>query len=184
MLACVFIFCLRVYGKRFIDGIGDFTVTSQKIMLHYRFIDLKWSVQLAGAVLFPFVWFAVRLLSAGSKLSYKFLLALAPGVVVLVLAVARGDRGPVVAVLALCALAGVMVLDAFVLHLPRLERAFLVFYVLQLHYFLSRADSMHLRFLPFAAVLLLPFLWPEWEPAKEFRNARFAPWIERLVSLL
>ena len=58
MLACVFIFCLLVYGKRFVDGIADFTVTSQKIMLQYRFIGLKWSFQLAGAVLFPFVWFA------------------------------------------------------------------------------------------------------------------------------
>ena len=40
MLACVSILCLRIYGNRLVDGISDFTITSQRIMI-YRFIDLK-----------------------------------------------------------------------------------------------------------------------------------------------
>jgi hypothetical protein len=178
MLACVSILCLRIYGNRLVDGISDFTLTSQKLMFQYRFIGLRWSFQLAGVLLFPAVWLSLRLLSSSGKLSWRFLPALAVGVGVLILAVARGDHVSVVALLVLCQLVGVISLDVFVLHLPRLERAFLIFYVLQLHYYLTRADGMHLRFLPFAAVLLLPFLWPEWVPSRELGNIRFSHGIE------
>ena len=96
----------------------------------------------------------------------------------MILAIARGHHVSVIAIVVLWQLLGIIGLDVFVLHLTRLERAFLFFYVLHLHYYLSRADSMHLKFLPFAAVLLLPFLWPAWDPARELGNIRFTPWIE------
>jgi hypothetical protein len=176
-LACVSILCFCIYGKRFLDGIGEFTVTSQQIMLQ-RFIPLAWSLQMAGVLLFPSVWSSLRVVSSTGKLSWRLLLPLALGAGVLILAVARGDHFSVVAILVLWQLAGIVGLDVFVLHLPRLERAFLFFCVLLTHYYLSRADTMHLRFLPFAAALLLPFLWPEWAPARELPSIRFAPWIE------
>ena len=178
MLACASIFCLLIYGNRLLDGIGEFTITSQRLMLQRGFIVLKWSFQLAGVLLFPAVWLSLRLLSSSGKVSWRFLPALALGLGVLILAVARRDHVSVIAIVVLCQLAGIISLDVFVLHLPRLERAFLFFYVLQLHYYLSRAEGMHLKFLPFAAILLLPFLWPEWIPARELGKIRFSHGIE------
>jgi hypothetical protein len=177
MLACVSILCLRIYGNRLLDGISEFTVTSQQIMLQRGFIGLKWSFQLAGALLVPAVWLSLRLLSGSGKLSWRFLPPLGLGVGVLILALARRDHVSVIAIVVLCQLAGLINFDVFVLHLPRLQRAFLFFYILQLHYHLSRADIMHAKFLPFAAILLLPFLLPEWVPAKEL-DIRFSHAIE------
>lgn len=174
MLACLSIFCFGIYGNRLVEGISEFTVTSQKLMSQYRFVDLRWSFKLAGALLLPAVWFSLRLLSNTGKLSWRFLPAFALGLGVLTLAVARGHHASVVAILVLCQFAGVIVLHFLVLPLSRLERVFLLFYVLQLHYYLSRADHMHLKFLPFAAVLLLALLWPERVRARESENVLFS----------
>jgi hypothetical protein len=178
MLACVSILCFCIYGKRFIEGISEFTITSQHIMLQRGFIPLTWSLQMAGVLLFPSVWSSLRVVSSTGKLSWRLLLPLALGAGVLILAIARGNHVSVIAILVLWQLAGISGLDVFMLHLPRLERAFLFFCILQLHYYLSRADTMHLRFLPFAEALLLPFLLPEWGLPRELRNLPLTPWIE------
>jgi len=174
MLACLSTLCLGIYGNRLPEGIAEFTLTSQKIMLQSGFIDLTWSLPLAAAFLFPPVWFFLYLVSSTGRLSWRVLPAFAFGFGLLTLAVAYGQHASVVAILVLCELAGVIGLHVLVMHLPRLERGFLFFYVLQLHYYLSRADIFHWKFLPFAAVLLLALLWPKWASARGLGNVLYS----------
>src|SRR5260370_42390826 len=96
-------------------------------MLQYRFIGLRWSFQLAGVLLFPAVWLSLRLLSSSGKLSWRFLPALALGVGVLILAVARGDHVSVVAVSLKKKLVGVIGPGVFGMQMAHLELAFLIY---------------------------------------------------------
>ena len=178
LLACVLAICFCVYGNRIVEGIIEFSYTSQKLMAKFRFIDLRWSLRLSGAIVFPAVWFCLRLLSKTGKLSWRYLPAMALGLGSVILAGARGSDASVVPAIILCQLAGVIGLHFFVLPLARLERVFLLFYILQLHYYLTRADHMHLKFLPYSAGLLLILLAPGAMRTGEAGNIIFGRAIE------
>jgi hypothetical protein len=147
-----------IYGNRMVAAVSEFTVTAQRLMLERGFIALTPSLRLAAILVFPAAWFTVRVLADRGKLSWRILPGLLVGVCVLLLSVAGAEHVQIVAIIMLCQIAGVIGLHFLGFPLTRLELAFLIFYNLQLHYYLSRADVWHWKFLPFAA-LLVPCLW-------------------------
>ena len=159
MLICFFGFCFWVYGTRMVAAIAQFTVTAQRTMLHRGFVDLTYHMRLVScAVVFPAGWYCLRILKARGKLPWSTLAVVAFDVGLLVLTVAWGNHVSIVAILVVAEFASVVFLQLFVQRLPRLEFCLILFYCFQLHYFLSRADGFHTRFLGVVPVMLLPFL--------------------------
>jgi hypothetical protein len=177
---------LAIYGKQLGAGISQFTLTAQRIMVRRGFIDLPLSAPLACMLFFPVGWFCLRLLAKGGKFSPRLLPAIAICVGLTISAGVWGDRIWLVGVIVALELACVVGLHLYVLRLPSWELAILLLYCLHLHYYLSRADIWHSKFLVVVAAWLLPFLllekidlggrwsgpWP-----KRFEAAVFVPLI-------
>jgi hypothetical protein len=169
-------FCFAIYGKQMGAGISQFTLTAQKLMLQRGFIDLKLSAPLAGKLLFPVGWFCLRLLATGEKLSGRVLSAVGICVGLTISANIWGDRVWLVGFMVAVELACVIGLHLFVLRLPRLELVILLLYCCHIHYYLSRADNWHSKFLLVVAAWLLPFLLLE---NIKFGGRWHKPWSER-----
>jgi hypothetical protein len=169
LFACVAVLCLSIFGDRLAAGVGEFTVTSQKIMAQRGFLELEPTRLTAVALLFLPGWLTFRVFGVSGRLSRKMLPPILCGLAIAALAIRMGSSTSVVGLITLVAFAGVLAVQKMV-SLPRLERVFLLFYALQLHYFLSRADHMHFKFLPFAGALLLPFACMESIRAPRWSN--------------
>lgn len=172
MLICLAVVCLSIFGARLAAGVSEFTVTSQKIMLQRGFVELQPTPLMAFALLFLPGWLTFRVFGISGRVSWRLLPSILSGVGIAALAIGMGNTTSVVAMITLVAFAAVLAVQRMV-PLLRLERAFQLLYALQLHYFLSRSDSMHFKFLPFVAALLLPFACIESVQASRRSNFLF-----------
>jgi hypothetical protein len=159
MLVCFLGFCSWAYGMRMGAAISQFTITAQRSMLQRGFVELTFHIRLVFcALVFPAVWYCLRILQTSGKLPWNALAVFAFDLGLLVLTVAWGNHVSIVGILLVSELVSVVFLQLFVQRLPRLEFCLILFYCFQLHYLLSRADGFHSRFLPVVPVMLLPFL--------------------------
>jgi hypothetical protein len=157
VLCCVS-FCLWVYGSGASRAVSEFVLGAQKYMLLRGFIVLRCSSEMACFVMLPSAWFFFRILRGRRTLPAKAFVAAALAVANLLLVLACGSR-PWIALIELgTEIASVLLLHLFIQKLETAELSILLFYCCQLHYYLSRADWSHSRWLLVVSSLLLAFL--------------------------
>lgn len=162
MLICFFGFCSWAYGTHMGAAIPAFTVNAQRTMVRRGFVDLRFHFALVStALIFPAGWYCLRTLKLKGRLSWVALAVFAVDFSLIGLAFAWGDHVAILGTLLAVELVSVLCLQLFVQRLPRLEFCLVLFYLFQLHYFLSRADGFHARFLALFPGMLLPFLLVE-----------------------
>ena len=149
--------CLWIYGKRAGIALSEFVITAQRLMALRGFITLRFTADVASAVVLPLAWFFFRIGRNKNELSGRALLPVVLAFCLLLLTVALGNFVSVVPLVVALEITFVLFLHTFVDRLPRAELATLLLFCCLLHYFLSRADWMHWRLLPIAVALLLPF---------------------------
>ena len=170
MLVCFLGFCSWAYGTRMGAAISQFTITAQRTMLQHGFVELTFHIRLVFcALIFPAIWYCLRILKARGKLPWNALAVFSFDFGLLVLTIAWGNHVSIVGILLVSELVSVVFLQLFVHRLPRLEFCLILFYCFQLHYLLSRVDGFHSRFLPVVPVMLLPFLLLEDLDAREMK---------------
>jgi len=157
LVGCSVVLCLWIYGKSSGVAVSQFIVTAQKVMASFRFIALRFSTDVACAVVLPCGWFFFRALKNTDRFPPKAFLAAALAMCLLLLTLVSGGSARFVPVIIIFELLSVGFLHLFVHRLERSELSVLFFFCCVLHYFLSRADWMHWRLLPICAALLLIF---------------------------
>lgn len=174
MLICFFGFCFLIYGTRIGGAIAQFTVDAQRIMVRRGFVDLKFRIALvAGTLVFPAGWYCIRILKTKGKLSGSALVIFVVDLSLVGLVLAWGGHVAIVGILVASELLSVLYVQLFAQRLPRSEFCLILFYCFQLHYFLSRADGFHARFMPIIPAMLLPFLLFEGVESAEKKSMSF-----------
>ncbi|MEP6539054.1 MAG: hypothetical protein ABJF23_27200 [Bryobacteraceae bacterium] len=159
-------FCLAIYGKHFSSAIYEFTVNTQRLMALRSFNDLESYADLTFSVLLPLGWFSFRLLQGKDEFSAK---ALIPAILAFAVfgATLAGRTNPSIPVIILALQLGLVIfLHVKVYGLERPELCLLLFFCCLIHYYLSRADWFHWRFLPIIEAMLLVFLLLSRPPGK------------------
>jgi hypothetical protein len=148
-----------MYGRHVGLAMSQFVVEAARVMATRGFIDLEMtSARLVCLITFPCAWFCLRMLSGREVVSPRALIPATCAVGILAAAVLlRQDRSVISVVVGLEVIA-VVALHLFVQRLERAEFCLVLFSAVSLHYFLSRADPYHWRFLLTGPALLLPFL--------------------------
>jgi hypothetical protein len=158
LVVCCVSLCLWAYGPNILQGVYQFTVTTQKIMYLRGFIILEYSAELVCALVLPFGWFVFRILKGKDQLSAKALIPIIFAVVILGLALVGHTRPSIAAIVVVLEVACVVFLHLWVYRLEQSEFCVLLFLCLVLHYYLSRADLPHWRILPVVESILVGFL--------------------------
>ncbi len=159
VLICWIGIYLLVTGAHLAGAIQQSIIFPQHEVMGLRFVPLDLTPGLALAVVFPCIWFSVRMFAGTNTITRKALVPLLLGAIVLAIVWLQGWKAPVARNVVLTELIFVVLLDVFVRRLQRVEMALIVFFVCNLHYYLSRADALHWIFLPVIAVLLVPYLF-------------------------
>jgi hypothetical protein len=148
-----------MYGWHVGLAMSQFVVDAARVMAMRGFIDLDMSsARVVVFITFPCAWFCLRMLSGRELVPPRAFIPVACGLFILAAAVAlRQDRSVIAVVIGL-QLVAILALHLFVQRLERAEFCLVLFLGISLHYFLSRADPSHGRFLLPGAALLLPFL--------------------------
>jgi len=147
---------LWIYGSRVDVGLSQFIGIAQRLMALRGFVDLRLDV--APAVLLPFLWFFIRVLKGAEVFVVRSIVPCVLGAALLLLVLAGGRHSAIVPIVVLLEVALVLVMYVFVRRLDAAELSLLLFYCCLLHYYLSRADISHWRLLPVAGALLMPFI--------------------------
>jgi len=156
LVLCSVGLCLWIYGRKVDIALSQFVVLAQRFMALRGFLDLRLDV--AAAVTFPFLWFFVRLLKGSESFVIRAVVPAVLGAGVTILALGGGRSPAIVPIVVAVDVALVLLMHAFVRRLEAVELSILLFYCCMVHYYISRADQDHLRLLPIAGVLLMPFL--------------------------
>jgi hypothetical protein len=159
MLATLGTVAAVMYGRHVGLAMSQFVVEAARVMATRGFIDLEMSsARLVLLLAFPCGWFWLRMLSGRDVVPPNALIPVACGLVILVTAATLGHDRSVIGVVVGLELVSVLALHLFVQRLERPEFCLVLFSGISLHYFLSRADQYHWRFLLTGPALLLPFL--------------------------
>jgi 4-amino-4-deoxy-L-arabinose transferase-like glycosyltransferase len=155
-LACC-AFCFLIYGRDTSRAVSEFLIGAQKYMLLRGFIVLRGSSEFVCFVTLPSAWFFFRILLGNRAISAKSLVPAAFAICNLLLVFAFATR-PSIAFIALIAqIASVLFLHLFVQRLRPAELSLLLYFCCQLHYYISRSDWSHSRWLLVVIALLLPY---------------------------
>lgn len=158
LIACSVGLCFLIYGKDIATAVYQFTVTMQKLMLLWGFVNLEYNADLICAILLPLGWFSFRIVQGKEELSAKALIPLAFALVLLGVALAGRTYPSIGMIVVALQLASVLFLYIFVYRLERSELSIVLFFCCLVHYYLSRADWYHWRMLPVLESMLLAFL--------------------------
>ena len=147
-----------MYGGNVVVALSQFVVGAARVMATRGFIDLETSARLVLLILFPCGSFCLRMLVGRDEVPPKAMIPAPFGMLILVAAlIFRHDRSVVWIVVGL-EVVSVLTLHLSVQRLERAELCIVLFSSVSLHYFLSRADQYHWRFLLTGPALLLPYL--------------------------
>jgi hypothetical protein len=157
LTVCISI-CLLVFGTNAGRAVSEFVVTAQQLMLKRGFLNLKYIPEFAWIITFPSAWFFFRILRGRRTLPAAAFVAAALALANLMVLLVFSTRLSAAFIGLVLEFGSVFFLHLFIKRLEPSEFTLLLFFCCQIHYYLSRADIAHSRWLPLIAVMLLPYL--------------------------
>lgn len=146
------------YGAHYQDVLRQLFYVHSVSMNSYRFIPVALDPWICYALMFPCVWFFLRVLFNESRaLTPRDWLPLAAAVLIAGVVFASRQHPQVVRNMFVIEFGAVLALNSLQFRLNRIELGLMLFYCMILHYFLSRSDEAHFAMLLPVAALILPF---------------------------
>jgi hypothetical protein len=123
-----------------------------------RFSALGFSSPIVCALMFPPLWFCLRILRNADELPGNAIIASVFAVALPVMALAGRTHVWIPYLVIPAELVSVVFLNFFARRLEQFELAVLLFYCCGLHYYLARSDWPHFAVIPVATAMLVPWL--------------------------
>ena len=157
MFVCTAGFFSFVYGAHAV-AVAANLLKAGSHAVEVRFMTFEFSAQLAAALMFPALWFCVRILTSRGRGCLSAFVAAACAIAIPVIAMVGRNHELTPYLLVAAELATVIFLQFLARTPGDFEFAVLLFYCFVLHYYLSRYDDRHWPVIPVVAALVLTSL--------------------------